>query len=143
MVGLIERGPDGRVLLFPVDNRREETLLAIIRRYVEPGSTIMTDSFASYRNLHRHGFKHFAVNHKNGFRHVYRHRETGEEVHAHTNTIEGFWSHAKVRRGFVNDLLPEVAVFVRVCNLYGHLYYTSRNTSVTSMAPQHLNLTAT
>ena len=47
--GLVER--DTNVLyLFPVNNRTEDTLVALINKVVEPGSTIYSDGWSSYAN---------------------------------------------------------------------------------------------
>ena len=91
---MIER-ESNRLLLFPVDDRSEETLLPIIKKYVVPGSTIYSDGWAAYRNLRNNGYEHYTVIHKDEFKAVYINTETEEEVELHTNRIEGAWAHAK------------------------------------------------
>ena len=46
--GLVERHSN-RLLLFPVVNRKEETLTAILRKHVALGSTIYSDGWSSYQ----------------------------------------------------------------------------------------------
>lgn len=74
------------------NNRRDEaTLLPIIQRYCRPGSILVTDGWGAYANLSQHGFTHFTVNHSSNFVHPV----TG----AHTNAIEGLWTHLKRHTG--------------------------------------------
>ena len=83
--------------------KTEGTLTAIIRAWVEPGTTIISDCWAAYNNLGRQGYTHHTVNHRIGF--VYP--TTG----AHTNIIESYWHHLKVyvdtycrKKGYVYQL---------------------------------------
>lgn len=72
-----------------VPNRKETTLLEIIRRRVASGTTIMTDGWRSYRNLSRHnGYNHFVVNHSVNF--VDR-----ADRNVHTQNVENQWKHLK------------------------------------------------
>lgn len=89
VLGLVER--KGMVIIKCIDDRREETVESVIRNYVEPGSTIYTDGFMSYRNLHKQ-YDHHWLDHGAG---DYVHKEK------HTNTIEGVWRILKsgVRNG--------------------------------------------
>lgn len=66
----------------------EKTLKGFIKDNVREGSTVVTDSFKSYSNLH--GYNHLTVNHT-----------VGEYVkdQAHTNGIESFW--ALLKRGYI------------------------------------------
>lgn len=41
----------GKIFLVTVDDRSEETLLAVIKDWIIPGSTIITDTFKSYSKL--------------------------------------------------------------------------------------------
>lgn len=74
-------------MLIPVPDRKAETLLAIIQRYVHPGSNINTDCFKSYNNLHLLFASHNTVNHSLFF--------VDPETGIHTNTIEGNWKGVK------------------------------------------------
>jgi transposase-like protein len=74
------------LILYPVSDRSEDTLLPIIQRHVEPGTI-----YSSYCRLNELGYRHFTVLHKYSFKNT----TTGEEVEIHTNRIEGAWKHAK------------------------------------------------
>ncbi len=78
--GMVER--NGRLVAMVVKSTNAQTLTPIITEYVAIGSTIMTDEFRAYMQLHRL-YEHGIVRHGNG-----------EYVkgNAHTNTLEGFWS---------------------------------------------------
>ena len=54
----IERREDGvyRSFVKFVSNRTEATLLQVIQRGIMPGTTIISDGWAAYRNLDQHGF---------------------------------------------------------------------------------------
>ena len=86
--GMVERG--GRVKAVVADDRKKNTLMPIIRKYVLPESTVFTDDFSSYVDLahHRNDYRHRRINHSTG---VY---VMGD---VHTQTIEGFWS--LIKRG--------------------------------------------
>lgn len=75
--------------LVPVQDRTAETLLSLIEKHVEKGSTIHTDCFKSYDRLEEAGYKHLTVNHSQNF--------VDPETSACTNTIESTWW--AVRRG--------------------------------------------
>ena len=73
-----------------VKNRTKETLLEHIQMYVKPGTVIITDCWAAYKDLkdlEGMDYTHYTVNHSD----TYVDPVTG----AHTNTIEGTWAHCK------------------------------------------------
>ena len=78
-----------------VKNRSKETLQKYIRMYIRPGSIIITDCYASYKDIKEMvdqerssmDYMHYTVNHSE----TYVDPVTG----AHTNTIEGMWAHVK------------------------------------------------
>lgn len=82
--GLIER--QGKVICKAVENVKTKTVMPLIRKYVEVGTSMMTDEYGIYNTLEKNGYKHETVNH--GHKEYVR----GD---AHTNTIEGYWSHLK------------------------------------------------
>ena len=92
--GLVERASN-RIILYPVENRKRETLLRVIQRHVAPGSTIFSDGWAAYTDLNDMGYTHFSVVHKKAFKTTYENPVTNEKIEVHTNTIEGAWKHAK------------------------------------------------
>lgn len=75
------------MFLIYVINRTQKTLLPIIKQYIKPKTTIISDCWKSYECLDKNGFEHLKVNHSLTFKDP----ETG----AHTNTIEGTWFHVK------------------------------------------------
>ena len=94
--------PESSLIDSSVENRTKDTLLEIIKRWVRPGSIIMSDGWSAYKCLQNNGFNHLVVNHSN----EYKDPLTG----AHTNTIEGLWMHAKRERNgnsYVTDALIE------------------------------------
>ena len=95
VMGLVERA-NNKILVFPVEDRSEDTLLPIILNFVRQGSSIYSDGWSAYINLNEHGFYHFTVLHKETFKKTYVDTQTGEPVEVHTNTIEGAWAHFKL-----------------------------------------------
>lgn len=84
--GGVER-ESGTCFMIPVDNRGKDVLLCIIKHFILPGTTIISDCWRAYNCLQDEGFVHQTVNHSKTFKDP----ETG----AHTNTIECSWRHAK------------------------------------------------
>ena len=80
--GGVERG-SMRSFLVPVEKRDERTLLDLIKKWIHPNSTIISDCLSSYGKLEELGYKHLTVNHSVNYKDPY----TG----AHTNTIESYW----------------------------------------------------
>lgn len=91
---MVER-ESNTLILYPVGDRTEETLIPIIQRHVEVGSTIYSDGWSSYCSLNDIGYEHFTVTHKYTFKKTYINTKTRQEVEVHTNRIEGAWKHAK------------------------------------------------
>ena len=71
-----------------VEDRSEATLLEIIKEWIEPGTTIVSDCWKAYVNLENHGYIHKTVNHS---------KEFVNEEGFHTNKIEGHWRQMKAR----------------------------------------------
>ena len=74
-------------------DRTADTLVTIIRDWIEPGTTIISDQWAAYHNLDSHGYTH-RVNHSFQF--------VDPVTKAHTNTIESTWRTVKVFLGQYN-----------------------------------------
>lgn len=70
-----------------VEKRDTETLIPIIKNFILPGTTIISDFWRSYDCLEDNGFIHLKVNYSLHFKDP----DTG----ARTNLIEGSWAHAK------------------------------------------------
>ena len=83
--GMLER--DGDVMAQVVPNVSKKTLYPIITENIEPGSTVHTDEFGTYRGLDRIGYRHRAVSHKRG------EYVSGD---SHVNSVEGFWARLKL-----------------------------------------------
>jgi hypothetical protein len=84
-LGMVERDSNSsKCVIVSVDSRDEKTLVAIIKQFILPGATIISDCWKSYINLAGHGHIHLTVNHYMNSKDP----ETG----AHTNTIEGLWN---------------------------------------------------
>ena len=93
MFGGVERG-SGKTFLAPVPDRTADTLAAIIREWVEPSTTAISDCWGAYRDLDSLGYTHRTVNHSLYFADL----DTGD----HTNTIESTWHRFKVFLGSYN-----------------------------------------
>lgn len=57
----------GKVFIVPVPNRTRETLLNVIKQWILPGTTIMSDMWRAYDCLNNEGFTHLRVNHSLNF----------------------------------------------------------------------------
>ena len=73
--------------LYTVEDRSKETLLALIKEKIEPGTTIHSDCWKSYNCLDDEGYHHLSVNHSITFK--------NSANGCHTNTIEGLWAQVK------------------------------------------------
>jgi len=76
--GGVERG-SGNTFLVPVLDRTTDTLMNIIRDCIEPGTTVIKDSWAAYRDLGAQGYTHRSVNHSIQF--------VNPETGANTNAV--------------------------------------------------------
>jgi transposase-like protein len=84
VMGMVERG--GKAYLKHIPNTGKWTLLTQIQQNVDPKARIITDEWKAYKNLHKFGYLHEAINHS-GSEYV---RES-----IYTNNIENVWSHLK------------------------------------------------
>lgn len=89
IVGGIERTEKKKIFLKVVKNRNARTLKAIIKKYVKPGSIVMTDMWKGYQGLEILGLIHKKINHGKNF--------VDPITGAHTNTIEGTWGGLKLQ----------------------------------------------
>ena len=74
---------NGEVIVFPVPNRRAETLKPLIEDHTKKGSVYYTDDYEGYACVEARG------------KHVTILKAKGKPVKLHINGIEGFWSYAK------------------------------------------------
>ena len=74
--------------MIPVHNRKESTLIPIIKKWIKPGTIIHSDCWKAYSKLGALGYTHVTVNHSKEF--------VNRESAACTNAIESDWRHAKL-----------------------------------------------
>ncbi|GBN14656.1 hypothetical protein AVEN_236481-1 [Araneus ventricosus] len=84
--GGVERG-SGKIFLVAVHDRTRDTLVGVIKQWIEPGTAIYSDSWESYDCLDTEGFQHLKVNHGVTF--------VNPDTGCHTKTIESTWRHVK------------------------------------------------
>ena len=77
-----------KVFMIPVKDRKQNTLIPLIQKWIHPGSIIHSDCWKSYNKLPKLGYTHVTVNHSKEF--------LNQENAACTNGIESDWCHAKV-----------------------------------------------
>ena len=77
-----------KVFMVPVMDRKQNTLLPIISKWIKKGSIIHSDCWKSYNRLGKMGYSHVTVNHSKEF--------VNPLNNACTNSIESDWRHAKV-----------------------------------------------
>ena len=82
--GIYQR--NGKVITFPVSDRKHDTLIPLIKQHTKKGSLYYTDDHTAYATLDLIG-KHQIIAH--GIEEYVREDTT------HINGIEGFWSYAK------------------------------------------------
>lgn len=85
MLGGIVRSRDFSMFLEVVPCRTAEVLNEVILKYVELGTTIITDGWGGYLHLEDIGFTHEVVNHSENF-------VDPEDSSIHTQRIESRWS---------------------------------------------------
>nr|CAI5850187.1 unnamed protein product [Callosobruchus analis] len=102
-----------------VDSRTADELIPIIQEWVEVGSEIHTDSWASYNGLSSHGYIHKLVNHSDP-----EHRFIAEDG-THTQRIEATWRPAK--NWFRGLHIPEDQFADRLCE---YLWRRKKNIDV-------------
>lgn len=84
--GGVER-ESGKTFLVPVPDRTADILMGVVSAWIEPGTAVIRDCWAAYRDLEAHGLTHRTVNHSITF--------VDERNGAHTNTIESTWRRVK------------------------------------------------
>ena len=83
-----EKYDKSKVFMIPVVNRKQSTLLPIIKKWIKEGSIIHSDCWKAYCRLPKMGYTHVTVNHSKEF--------VNKSNAACTNGIESDWRHAKV-----------------------------------------------
>jgi transposase-like protein len=117
IVGIVERGGNGRVVARKAEDAKGSTLLGMVREYVLPSTTIYTDEWKGYDGIpciHKPDGKNAGYAH----RRIHHSSKVYVRGDVHTNTIEGFWSlikrgiggtHHSVSEKFLQDYLDEYA----------------------------------
>jgi transposase-like protein len=88
VVGMVQR--KGQIKAVSVPDVKSETINALVKENIEPGTMVHTDEFSVYNKLERMGYEHRRIAHSAKIYVV---------GNVHTNTIEGFW--ALVKNGIV------------------------------------------
>ena len=83
-----EKYDKSKVFMVPVADRKKDTLLPIIKKWIKPHSIIHSDCWKSYDELKSMEYTHVKVNHSKQF--------INPKTAACTNAIESDWRHAKV-----------------------------------------------
>ena len=52
-----------KVFMIPVYNRKQETLVPLIKKWIKPRTIIHSDCWKSYNKLSKLGYTHVTVNH--------------------------------------------------------------------------------
>ena len=78
-----------QIFMIPVNNRKESTLIPIIKKWIKQGSIIHSDCWKAYSKLNKIGYTHVTVNHSKEF--------VNKSSAACTNAIESDWRHAKLK----------------------------------------------
>ena len=78
-----------RLEVCPENRRDQNTLLNLIEKHVEKGTTVMSDCWKGYNNLSSNGYEHLTVNHSKNF--------VDPVTGAHTQQIESSWRQLKRR----------------------------------------------
>lgn len=141
--GGIERGSK-KCFMEIVTDRSAATLIPIIKKYIKPGTLILSDCWKAYSSLQSEGYLHLTVNHSIEF----KNKDTG----ACTNLIESTWNAVKksfpktgtqkqlydsylveyiIRKKYLND---ESDKFCKFLELIKRVYPTKRRQPLTSVA---------
>ncbi|WP_410219930.1 IS1595 family transposase [Pedobacter sp.] len=117
VVGAIER--DGSVKTFIVPNADATNLEKVMVDAIDERATLVSDGHPGYNGIAKHVAKHISVKHGRGTKKYITYGD------AHTNNIEGFWSHLK--RGIVgiyHYVSPKH--LHRYCNEFAFRYNTRK-----------------
>ena len=88
-IGGQEKYNKKQIFMIPVHNRKESTLIPIIKKWIKPGSIIHSDCWKAYSKLSKIGYTNVTVNDSKDF--------VNKCTAACTNSIESDWRHAKLQ----------------------------------------------
>ncbi len=114
VVGMVERG--GRIRTVVTADTSTASIKPLVRSNVRINTLVFTDEYPSYNDLRWMGYMHQSVNHSEN--------EWRVGI-AHTNTVEGFWSHLK--RG-IDGIYHHVSPkhLQRYCDEYSYRHDTRK-----------------
>ena len=122
VIGLVNRDTK-QVRAVAIPNADKENLLPKIGMNIKSNSTIVTDTYHSYKNL-KNNYKHHTIKHSAK---EYVRLDSRVAFKIHTNTIEGFWS--QVKRGIYGVYHWASAKHInRYLNEYAFRYNGKENT---------------
>jgi len=98
-IGSIVERATGRVVLYQIMDRSQDSLIPPIQRKIPHGSFIYSDEWASYKSLSNYEYTHFTVNHS-AQEYARQQQFDGEILNVHINTAEGI--NREIRRRFSN-----------------------------------------
>jgi transposase-like protein len=116
--GGVESEPS-RIFLVPMRDRTSDTLMGIINDWIEPGTTVISDCWAAYRNLESEGYTHRTVNHSIHF--------VDPDTGAYTNTIESTFRSVKVFLGQYNRGKNTNSISHTTCSRRGAGHWACHN----------------
>lgn len=89
IIGLVNRSRT-RVYIQCIKDRKKTTILPLLKKLIEPGTTIYSDALNTYKGLDP-DYNHFVINKQlDGFARVEQ-LQGGEEVNVNVNLIENRW----------------------------------------------------
>jgi transposase-like protein len=107
VLGGIERTPLKKAFYIEVPDRKESTLLPILKEYILPGSIVYSDMWRGYINIENElNIRHSTVNHS---------KEFVSDEGVHTNSIEGSWAGLKLnlsKRHRVKRVQPHLTSYI-------------------------------
>ncbi|XP_035221195.1 uncharacterized protein LOC118194117 [Stegodyphus dumicola] len=92
----------GIFFMVAVHDRSKETLMQCLKEWIEPGKTIFSDGWKSYKDLGKEGFQHLLVKDSINF--------VDSESGCNINTIVITWPHVKSGMKLVFLLFEEAFV---------------------------------
>ena len=93
-----------------VEKRDEQTLLPIIKKWIELGTIIVSDCWKAYSKLETNGYEHQTVNYS---------REFVNKDGDHINKIAGHWRHAKSKLPYLSLVIESIFSRHIWLNLFG------------------------
>ena len=89
------------------DNRSAHTLIPLIKKYILPRTTIVSDNWKAYTSIKEDRYTHWVINH-------FEHFLDPENIDVHTQNVERLWRDLKKRPGMkckysnLNNILLDI-----------------------------------